>query len=108
MSRHSEGNGWLRMLSRRRFLRNPNMPVPNACPRSGSTALFEPREQLVVGLVFLERGGEGFPRFDGIQVHHRATQFADSFKIFWREKFFLLARATLANVNAREQPPVGQ
>src|ERR1039457_3268108 len=84
MSRHSEGNGWLRMLSRRRFFRNPNMPVPNARPRSGSTALFEPREQLFVGLVFFERGGERFHRFDGIQVHHRAAQFADGFKIFGR------------------------
>ena len=56
--------------------------------------------------MLLERGGERLHRFDGIQVHHGAAQLADGLEILRGEKFLLLARAALGDVNGRIEPAI--
>src|SRR5206468_2451154 len=60
------------------------------------------RQELLVGLVLLQRRDEGFHRFDWIQVHHRPAQFADRFDMLAVEKFLLFARPALRNVDGRK------
>ncbi len=77
-------------------------------PAGGSIADRELGEQFVVGLVLFKRRGKRFHGLDGIQIHHRAAEFANRFEVFGGEQFFLLARAGLGNVDGRKQAAIRQ
>ena len=64
------------------------------------------RQQLIVSFVLFQGGNESFHRFDRVQVHHGAAEFAHGLDLIFGEELFLFPRAAFRNVNRGEEPAI--
>ena len=77
-------------------------------------ARFEIQDQVILEsssslvLCFFKAASKRLHGLDRVEVHHHAAELANGLDVFGREKFFLLARAALGDVQGGEEPAVGE